>query len=647
MTLRRQLFAALSALFLVVLVGLLLLNVRGTRDYLQSQLASHAQDAATSLSLPLAQAMQRGDPVLTQMQVESVFDRGFFQRIVVVDPRGEVLVSKELPDKVADVPLWFSRWFALNPPGGEAFISSGWKQLGKVVVVSQPAHAYQYLWSTASEVAAWVGLVYLLALLATHGLLRYVLRPLYAIELTAKAIQEKRFEQIAFVPRARELARVVRAMNNMSRRIAEILNEEVARADALRKQVLQDSVTGLDNRQSFDLRLHALLEGRDTTPHGLVLGLEVNGLKDFNTGSSYQKGNALLQAVAARAHGVLGETVRIGARLGGASFGFVLADATLEQGRHLVQLLQLALQEEFVLQDPQGGVTFSLGAVYFAEARKKGELMARLDMAIEMARQSGRNAEHVLSDELTGQDTLGSLGWRDLIENALQQGRWSLYGQPVVGFANGDTVHLEVMGRLVDQAGQLVQASSFIPMAMRHKLMPAVDRAIVSLAKAHLLTVPGGAALAINVSVQSLAHRPFLDWLKGQLDELGGLAKRLSFEVTGYGCSQDLKAALAFAAMVRKAGAKFGLDRLGLDPISAKVLRELPPDYVKLDSTLVLQALDEQGAKAWVQSMVVLARSLDAVVIAQGVETPEQAAQLRTTHDAAQGFLLGAPKPLN
>ncbi len=647
MTLRRQLFWALSVLFLVVLAGVLVLNVRGTRDYLQEQLGSHAQDAATSLSLPLAQAMTRGDAVLTQMQLESVFDRGFFQRMVVIDPKGEVLVSKELPDKVADVPLWFSRWFALNPPGGEAFITSGWRQLGKVVVVSQPAHAYQYLWTSANELALWIGLVYLLALLATHVLLQYVLNPLYAIERTAKAIQEKRFEQITVTPKARELARVVRAMNNMSRRIAEIIRDEVARADGLRKQVLQDEVTGLDNRRGFDLRLQTLLEGRDAMAHGLVLGMEVNHLKTFNTGTSYQKGNALLQAVAERAQAELGKPLRIAARLGGASFGFVLADLTLEQGRHISQQLQAALLQVFSQHDPDGQVSFSLGAVYFAEGRKKGDLMARLDMAIEAARQTGLNSLQLLSNDPSGQDTLGSLGWRDLIANALQEGRWSLFGQPVQYFTSGQTLHLEVMGRLVDQGGQMVQASSFIPMAIRHRLMPAVDQAIITLARAYLLS-PGAAAqpLAINVSVQSLEHRPFVDWLQAQLTGLGAQAARLSFEVSCYGCSQDLEAARRFATLVRASGAKFGIDRLGLDPISATVLQALPPDYVKLDSTLVLQELEAEAALKWVSSMVLLARSLDAQVIAQGVETPAQAAQLRGTHDAAQGFLFGAPAPL-
>lgn len=98
--------------------------------------------------------------------------------------------------------------------------------------------------------------------------------------------------------------------------------------------------------------------------------------------------------------------------------------------------------------------------------------------------------------------------------------------------------------------------------------------------------------------------------------------------------------------MVRMAGASFGIDRLGLDPVSAKVLRELPPQYVKLDSPLVIQAQGLQAAAEWVSSMVVLAKSLDAVVIAQGVESAEQVGHLCETHDAGQGYHLGAPTVL-
>ena len=217
---------------------------------------------------------------------------------------------------------------------------------------------------------------------------------------------------------------------------------------------------------------------------------------------------------------------------------------------------------------------------------------------------------------------------------------------PVRLFATEGIFHTEVMGRLVDKQGQSVPASSFIPMATRHRLMPEVDKAIVSMVKAHLLSASERKPLAVNISAQSLVHKPFTDWLRGQLKELGPLVRFMYFEVSCYGCSLNVDAARGFAVLVRTMGASFGIDRLGLDPISAKVLRELPPQYVKLDSPLIMQAQGASVAAEWVSSMVTLAKSLDAVVIAQGVESADQLESLRQTHDGGQGYYLGMPAPL-
>lgn len=645
MTLRRQLFLGLSLLFLLIFAGMLFLSVQNTRSYLEQQLASHAQDAATSLSLPLAQVLPMNDPVLTQLQLEAVFDRGFYQRVVVLNPAGEVMVSKELPAKVGDVPLWFSKWFALNPPGGEAFVSSGWRQLGKVVVVSQPAHAYQFLWTTAAEVALWLGAAYAVALALMHVLLWVVLNPLYAIERTAKAVQERRFEQIGSRPRARELARVVRAMNDMSRRIAEILDAEAARAEGFRRQVLQDDVTGLDNRRSFDMRFGELLNAEDEVVRGVVLGLEISGLKEFNTGASYEKGNQLLRLVGQLGQSVLGAP-RLSARLGGASFAFVLVGVLPEDAPALTQRLKAALEGVFADQDPNRVLSFSLGAAGFNQGNQRGQVMAKLDMAIEAARQYGRNAAHWVADTGSDQDVLGSFGWKDLITRALEEGRWRLYGQPVVRFSDGSTWHAEVMGRLLDATGAVVPAARFIPMAARHQLMPAVDRAIFALAKDYLTHTNSSTALAVNVSAQSLASRSFVESMKTELLAMGPLAAKLSFEVSCFGASQNVELARSFAQMVRQCGCQFGLDRLGLEPLSLTVLRQLPPDYVKLDSAFVTESITSQAAADWVSAIVALARSLDVKVIAQGVETAAQEAAVRLTHDGAQGYHLGAPSAL-
>jgi hypothetical protein len=122
MTVRRQIFLVLSALFLAVLAAVLAVSVVGTRQYLEQQLASHAQDAATAISVTLGQALGKGDTVLAEAQVHSVFDRGYFKRIAVLGPDRQPIVSRELPEEINGVPLWFVRLVPIVTTTGEAFV---------------------------------------------------------------------------------------------------------------------------------------------------------------------------------------------------------------------------------------------------------------------------------------------------------------------------------------------------------------------------------------------------------------------------------------------------------------------------------------------------------------------------------------------
>ena len=193
MKLRTQLFALISLLFFVVLWVVFMVSMSGTRQYLEQQLGSHAQDAATAMSVTLGQSLGRGDLVLAESQVASVFDRGFFKSVEVLGPDRSPLVQKSLPVVIEGVPPWFVAKFPIDTPTGEAFIGSGWKQLGKVLVVSQPTMAYQHLWRTSEEMLVWLLAIYAAALLMAHGVLQLILKPLHAIEKTAIDVQAKRF----------------------------------------------------------------------------------------------------------------------------------------------------------------------------------------------------------------------------------------------------------------------------------------------------------------------------------------------------------------------------------------------------------------------------------------------------------------------
>jgi hypothetical protein len=175
MTLFRQLLISVSAVFLLVLGGIEAIQVINARNYLQEQLESHSQDAATALGLSLATALGGDDPALAETVIGPVFDRGFYESIRVLDAKGKVFTQKNLPRRPPEVPLWFAQLIALEAPTTESLISAQWRVVGRVIVTSHPNFAYQQLWRTTLETLWLLLAMYVLALLAVGFFLNAIL----------------------------------------------------------------------------------------------------------------------------------------------------------------------------------------------------------------------------------------------------------------------------------------------------------------------------------------------------------------------------------------------------------------------------------------------------------------------------------------
>lgn len=646
MSLRGQLLWVLSALFLAVLLATLGASLSETRRYLEQQLASHAQDTATALSLTLAQSLAKGDRVLAEAQVASIFDRGYFKRVDVLTADRTPVVSKELPEKIEGVPIWFSRLLPIVAGQGEAHVSAGWRQLGKVLVTSQPTIAYRHLWHMAVDMCLWVAGIYVAALLLMGLLLRFILKPLRLIERSAQAVRQKRFEQIAGIPKAPELARVVRAMNDMSRRVAEMLDEETARAEALRRQAYQDEHTGLANRRGFELRLKELLEGEYQFGLAAMIAVDLDGVRELIRSRGFGESLDLMRTVANAAGAALArEPVTLLARSNEFTFSLVVAGVTSERAAELAASLHERLVRVVADGPAADQVSIAMGVAFFHKGDRRSDIFARTDLAVESACQFDRNGLMILPDERDETSALGSFGWRMLIQDALKENRWRLVTQGAFRLAErGKLLHGELMARLIDGKGQLVPASRFMPMAIRHGLMPDIDRDLVTLALDYLRAQGPETHVAINLSPQGVASCGFLAWLNDRLADLGGNAGLLSFELSELGCLRDIEVARQAMELARRHGARFGIDHFGLDPQALRLLRQMPPDYVKLNGNLIGAMATDADAGALVRSIVQLAHSLEAQVIAQNVESEAQiAALLAASVDGGQGYLFGAP----
>lgn len=633
-------------LFLGLLVTLEVNDVREVRHFLEDQLASHAQDVATSLGLVLPPSLVTHDTVRLETTVGVVFDRGFYRSIRVVDSLGNTLLLRELPVTPPDVPTWFTHLVTLEVPSAQSLISQGWHQLGRVIVVSHPNFAYRQLWRTTWSTTAWMALFYGVALLLLHIFLRAILRPLKAIEKVAHEIGERRFGRIERMPKASELRNVVMAINTLSRKIGEIVTREVASAEHFRQEAYQDPLTGLANRRSFLEQLALLCRDRADQPVALYL-IQLQGLGTLNASQGMHAGDQPLRELGRLLRDVDWQGTGTGARLGGSTFAVLVwqrdeAEARVF-GQQLIDRVNRGLSQI-------AGLELGMGGLYLMPHTTAdiSRLLGDADNAVRQAltRPAGANFVWQHYDPHVTQP-LGAEAWQGFMMRALAEQRLQLWAQGVWSLdVPGQLLHREITGSFVDETGHGITARTFIPMAIRQGIMAAVDWGFLSALFAHMAQFPllAEGLLAVNLSAHSLQDEGLVQKLWGLLDQHPDWAHRLVFELTEFGVVHHYDRVVDWVAQLRQRGAHFAVDNFGFHANAFQYLQTLRPAYIKLATGYLDDLENHPENQFFIASVVRVARPLDILTLACGVENEARAALLRTLGVAGvQGFALSVP----
>jgi diguanylate cyclase (GGDEF)-like protein len=640
-SLRRQLLAGVSIGFLLLLAGVEAIHIAAARRTVQQQLESGTQEAATSLGLALGALLTQGDLTLAETVVNPVFDRGDYERIVLLSIDGAVLVERRLPVSGLGVPAWFAAALPLTAPTAESLVTAGWKQIGRVRVTGHPRAAYQQLWHAAWGSLAWLAAWYAAALAAALAFLRGVLRPLDDIERVAVAIGERDFSAVAALPRARELRHVAEAINALSVKVRRAVEAEGARAEALRREAYQDSLTGLLNRRGFATDFQARMRDAVDIFRGALLLLQFRDFAAYNREAGYARGDAVLEAAGRAVADCAARAGTRAARWSGAAFALALPNAPAAQAEALARELAGALHAALPGADAPAR---SVGVASFdGPAPELTRLLAAADNAA--ARAAAQGGE-VASVEVTAAAApLGSGAWRARLERALAEDGFELWVQPVLALPGGAALQREIHARLRGEAGAPpVAAAAFFPMAVRHGLAEAIDRLILERVMSRLERAPHDGEIAVNVSPPSAAAPAFAAWVEERLRAAPAVARRLVFELSESGSARDRAAVQAFAALLRRCGARFALDNFGLHPESIQLMRALLPAYVKLSRAHTAMLPHDEPSRFFVASLVRLGAPLEVRVIAQGVES---AAVLPLLEEAGvagyQGYAVAPP----
>lgn len=653
MTLSKQLVALIVALLLLVFLGTFLISVHNTRDYLEKQLESHAQDAATSLGLSISPYLAKMDLATITSMTDAIFDRGFYRTIRIEDMRGKPLVDRVLPVRLEGVPEWFINILPLTTPEGAAALMDGWVQRGRVLVSSHPGYAYRQLWQNIAATLRWFLVSTVVALLLGVLLLKRVLRPLKSVEGQADAICNREFPILEPLPRTPDIRRIVEAMNRMSAKVRLMLDELERLAAGFRRQAYQHSVTGLANKRFFMDLLENQIDSTEVFSRGVLCLVQLRDFKRYNDEHGYTAGDALLTATARALEQVAQQWPRSQlAHLAGADFALLVEECPEERVAVLAEQLVAALAGLYgacKLDSPDVG---HVGIGWFGGRQSASELLAEADMALRIARREGANGWHFGgADANRGEPVRGAGEWREFIGQAVEQDRIRLQYQPVVACRERQPLHREVLVRIPQDLDRpedspLLTAGLFMPQVESLQMAVDIDKAVIGQLLRMLRDAPEERdRYAVNLSLQSITTDGFMTWLAEVLSEYRVQASRLIFELPEYGVVSHIDRVTALLEMLGGFGAKLSIDHFGRSFSSLAYLRSLKVDYLKIDGSFMRSIESDSDNQFFVQALAEIAHGLEIVVIAEAVETEAVWTILPSLHvDGAQGYYIGRPE---
>ena len=232
MTLYRKIGIAVLALLILVFVFTLVINAIESSRYLSEQLSIENRNDATETAQSLTLAELDRD--LLEIRLDAKYGQGTYRRIALVDANNSTLFSRESEVTETSYPKWLRDLLPINAEPGVAEVSSGWSPLGYVVIERYDDVAYDELWEIAKNMLIALLLAVVVAGILGNIMLRRILEPLKAVVAQAQAIGERRFISTT-EPSTTEFAEVTRAMNELARRVRDMLEKESQRLSRQRE----------------------------------------------------------------------------------------------------------------------------------------------------------------------------------------------------------------------------------------------------------------------------------------------------------------------------------------------------------------------------------------------------------------------------
>jgi len=417
-----------------------------------------------------------------------------------------------------------------------------------------------------------------------------------------------------------------------------------------------DSLTGLPNRsvltESLTRSITVAEPEQDT--HALIL-LNIDRFKLVNDARGKMVGDALLKAVSMRLQHLMGDE-DILARIAADEFALLTmrVNHASPHHRHVVETMIERIIDAFhaplVVDGEAIIVTMSFGVCFYPQVHNNNtqSVLRQADTALHLAKAAGGN-QFVFFEADMGENVRERFRIERELRDALQQQQLRLYLQPQVD-AQGGLVGAEVLVRWQHPDRGLISPMVFIPIAESSDLIVALGKWVMVEAcqlLAQETMQKRAIRLSVNLSPRHFRQANFVSWMKQVLADTGANPQQLTLEITEGLMIDNIHDVIAKMKELHDLGIHFSIDDFGTGYSSLAYIKRLPIQELKIDKTFVQEAPGDSDDAVLVVTILAIAEHLGLNIVAEGVETAEQAAFLNDRATVIhQGYLFGRPEPV-
>ncbi len=409
-----------------------------------------------------------------------------------------------------------------------------------------------------------------------------------------------------------------------------------------------DALTGLANRAVFlEKMTDAVARATRLGEEFSVLMLDLDRFKAVNDLHGHAIGDSLLRAVARRLQTIVADRDQV-ARIGGDEFAILLPLASGQKGRvaALASRILERLTEPYDLDGRKVVIGTSIGITFAPrDSTDSDALIRNADLALYKAKSEGRNRYRCFETSMEA-EARERRELEDDMRKGISNDEFELHYQTIVDVEKQAYCGAEALVRWRHPERGLIPPDQFISLAEESGLIVPLGEWILRKACADAAEWPAHLKLAVNLSPIQFTQCDLLGVLRSTLDATGLAPARVELEITETVLVEKNEENLAVLHALKSLGVSIVLDDFGIGYSSMRYLQEFPFDKIKIDKSFIQSMTSHADSAAIVSAIAGLGRSLDIETTAEGVETAEQLALLRSAGcQLAQGFLFSRPVP--